>query len=67
MTKTESQQLLDFIQAHAMYKYVAHELKHIEDKIRHGMVLFKHEADKLQAAYRKCEQMAERSFSKVIA
>jgi hypothetical protein len=66
MTSKEGQELLSFIQKHDMYKYVAHDIKHIEVKIKSKMILFKHEADKLQAAYRKCEQMAERTFTKVI-
>jgi len=66
MTSKEGQELLSFIQKHDMYKYVAHDIKHIEDKIKHGMILFRNESIKLQAAYRKCEQMAERQFTKVI-
>jgi len=66
MTHNDALILVAAIRESKAYKYVANEMKAIELKVKHGMILYKSESDKLQALYRKVQEMGERQYSKVI-
>ena len=67
MTHKDAKILLEAIRESKQYKYVKHELKNIELRVKSGMILCRDEGKKLEAIYRKCQEMGERQYSKVIA
>ena len=66
MTHKDAKILIDAIKKTKMYKYLAHQMKDIEVKVDSKMVLFSNEAKKLEALYRKSQEMVDRQFSKVV-